>query len=96
MNFYSQQSEIGVEIVYNATGRNKTSVQFTSDARRITILKINDGSIGNNLTVQVGPLVSNRSLHNNNNRSDPITLGMNTVIIHYTLLCIYYIFHYIL
>ena len=82
MNFHSRQSETGVEIVYNVTGRNKTTVQYTSDTRMITSLKINDGSIGNNLTVQVGPIASNRSLHSNN-RSDPITLGMNAVIIHY-------------
>ena len=52
----------------------------------ITSLKINDGFIGNNLTVQVGPSTSNRSLHNNT-RSDPITLGMDEVITHYTQLC---------
>ena len=70
-----------MEIVYNATGKNKTRVQYTSEARMITSLKINDGFIGNNLTVQVGPVTSNRSLHNNN-RSDPITLGMDAVITH--------------
>ena len=45
----------------------------------ITSLRITDGSIGNNVTVQVGPLVSNGSQHNNN-FSDPITLGMNAII----------------
>ena len=70
-----------MEIVYNTTGKNKTSVQYSSEARMISSLRINNGYIGNNLTVQVGPLVSNRSLHNNN-RSDPITLGMDAVITH--------------
>jgi len=92
LNFHSRQLEIGVEIVYNATGRNKTSVHYASNARMITSLKINDGSIGNNLTVQVGPLVSNRSLHSNN-WSDPITLGMNAVIIIYTLHTTMHVLH---
>lgn len=53
-----------------------TSLKFGSQMRMITGLKINNASFGSNVTVQLAPVLDELSL--NSNRSDPITIGMET------------------